>query len=60
MILIAFDPSIASQFFADCRTAATINNELDLQTQEQGLPILVCAGPLRPWSLLWPDLRHVE
>jgi 4-amino-4-deoxy-L-arabinose transferase-like glycosyltransferase len=60
VILVAWDPTSASLYFSGCRVAATIDNQLDLPTQEQGRPILVCAQPLRLWPSLWPDLRHVD
>jgi 4-amino-4-deoxy-L-arabinose transferase-like glycosyltransferase len=60
VILVAFDPDEATANFRDCRVAATIDNGDELDTQEQGAAIQVCAGPLRPWAVLWPLLRHIN
>ncbi len=60
VILVAFEPAGASPYFADCRVAATIDNGLDLPTQEQGRPIWICGSPLQAWPDLWPQLRHID
>jgi len=60
VILVAYGPIGAVRYFQGCRIAATIDNGYALPTQEQGDSIWVCAAPLRPWSELWPDLRHID
>jgi hypothetical protein len=60
VILVAFDASDVAPSFQGCRVASVIDNGYGLPTQEQGQPIWICAGPRRPWSELWPDLRHVN
>jgi 4-amino-4-deoxy-L-arabinose transferase-like glycosyltransferase len=42
---------------AGCRLATTIDNEAGVDNDEQGVRILVCAGPRRSWSEAWPELR---
>ncbi len=37
---------------------ARIDNDDGVDNDEQGAPVMVCAGPRRPWSEEWPDLRH--
>ncbi len=46
--------------FVGCREAARIDNRLGIDNEEQGGPIWVCHGPARPWSALWPGLRHLN
>ena len=61
VIAIGFeDPGYLPRFFAGCRVAARYDNGLDLDNEEQGAPISVCRGPLRPWSEVWPDLHHLH
>ncbi len=60
VILVAFDAAGAAASFVGCRVAATIDNGYALPTQEQGAPIWQCSGPRRPWSELWPTLRHIS
>jgi hypothetical protein len=43
----------------DCRPVARIDNGLDVDNDEQGTEIYVCAGPDRDWSAEWPSLRHL-
>ena len=60
VILVGWSPGYADTVFAGCRTAAVVDNGLDLQTRDQGSPILVCDGPRQAWSQLWPQLRHID
>ena len=60
VVLVAFDPVGETTLFDGCRLAATIDNGLNLPTQEQGQAISICNAPVRPWSELWPELRHVD
>lgn len=39
--------------------AATHDNRLDVDNDEQGTPIWICRGLTRTWSQLWPELRHL-
>jgi 4-amino-4-deoxy-L-arabinose transferase-like glycosyltransferase len=43
----------------DCRPATTIDNGLDVDNDEQGTEVFVCAGPRGSWSAVWPELRHL-
>jgi hypothetical protein len=46
--------------FADCRLAATIDNGVELDNEEQGGSVFVCQSPRRPWHQAWPALRHLD
>lgn len=46
--------------FASCREAATIDNGVDLDNEEQGGTVFVCRRPVRPWSEAWPQLTHLD
>jgi 4-amino-4-deoxy-L-arabinose transferase-like glycosyltransferase len=60
VVVVAYDEAAANALFKGCRVAATIDNGYELETEEQGLPILVCAAPIRPWSELWSSVRHID
>ena len=46
--------------FVDCRAAAVVDNGVDLENEEQGGTVFVCARPRKPWSEIWPSLRHLD
>lgn len=45
--------------FANCAQQGTVDNGLDLDTEEQGAPIWVCAAPRKNWLDLWPEVSHL-
>jgi hypothetical protein len=51
------DPSVD---FGACRRAATIDNGVGLDNEEQGGAVFVCGRPRRPWSEAWADLTHLD
>jgi 4-amino-4-deoxy-L-arabinose transferase-like glycosyltransferase len=51
------DPSVD---FTGCRPAATIDNGVGLENEEQGGTVFVCERPREPWSEMWDDLRHLD
>ncbi|MEV6973068.1 glycosyltransferase family 39 protein [Kitasatospora sp. NPDC093806] len=48
----------AERHFTDCRVVARVDNGHGVPNQEQHAPVLLCSGTDRPWSVLWPELRH--
>ena len=48
VILVGWSPGYADTVFAGCRTAAVVDNGLDLQTRDQGSPILSATARARP------------
>jgi hypothetical protein len=51
------DPSAAAPYFGGCAALGRIDDEVDLDNQEQGLPVMLC-HPTASWATLWPHLRH--
>ncbi|HEX6755121.1 MAG TPA: glycosyltransferase family 39 protein [Mycobacteriales bacterium] len=45
--------------FRNCQQRATIDNGLGLDTEEQGVPVWVCAEPAGSWFEIWPRVRHL-
>jgi hypothetical protein len=43
-----------------CSPLGSILMPHDVDNEEQGMLVWRCAGPLRPWIELWPDLRHIS
>ncbi|MFJ1707451.1 ArnT family glycosyltransferase [Kitasatospora sp. NPDC088346] len=44
--------------FTACRTVARVDNGHGTANMEQHAAIVLCAGPDRPWAVLWPLLRR--
>jgi 4-amino-4-deoxy-L-arabinose transferase-like glycosyltransferase len=51
------DPSVD---FRGCRRAATIDNGVGLDNEEQGGGVFVCARPRGSWAEAWPGLTHLD
>lgn len=51
------DPSYS---FDGCTAAATIDNGLDVDNEEQGKTVWVCAGPRGGWAGAWRQLVHLD
>ncbi len=60
VLLVGFNnPAAAAPEFAGCRTLAVVHNGLQLNNQEEGLPVMLCR-PAAAWPVLWPRLRHYD
>ncbi|MGH2857042.1 MAG: glycosyltransferase family 39 protein [Solirubrobacteraceae bacterium] len=59
-ILVGLYRAQAATDFTGCRLRARIDDGVGLNNQEQGTPVLACTGERRPWSALWPSLRHYD
>ncbi|MGI8571090.1 MAG: glycosyltransferase family 39 protein [Solirubrobacteraceae bacterium] len=59
-LLVGLDRQQAAAAFTDCEIHARINDGVGLSNNEQGAPVWVCRGERRPWSILWPSLRHYD
>ncbi|KQM81256.1 glycosyltransferase family 39 protein [Agromyces sp. Leaf222] len=46
--------------FDSCTTVAHLDNELDVDNEEQGVPITLCTGRTTGWDELWPRLAHLS
>ncbi|MFI2708361.1 glycosyltransferase family 39 protein, partial [Nocardioides sp. CER28] len=50
----------ADRYFTGCRVMARLDNHLDVDGEEQGLPVRLCAGPIGSWAEQWPRLVHYD
>lgn len=61
VVLVGFaDDAERARLFGGCQEAATLDNGIGLDTEEQGVPVWVCGAPSRPWAELWPEIRHLD
>jgi hypothetical protein len=51
---------VAAPLFRQCRILARLDNDHGVPNEEQGQLIAACTGPRRPWTALWPQLRHLD
>jgi hypothetical protein len=59
VIAVGLDPREVAAHLRDCTVAARIDNRAGVENEEQGIPVMVCGGPRRPWSRQWPALRRL-
>jgi 4-amino-4-deoxy-L-arabinose transferase-like glycosyltransferase len=59
VVVVGYREAAVERFFVGCRRAATLDNGLGLDTEEQGAPVWLCTGPARPWAELWPMVTHL-
>jgi hypothetical protein len=43
-----------------CREVARVDNGVDADNEEQGAPVLVCAGPRGTWADQWDEVSHLD
>jgi len=58
-VVIGYSERRLSRLFARCTVAGHVDNGQGLDNGEQGGPIWICRDPRRPWSVAWPDIRHL-
>ncbi len=46
--------------FAGCSVADTVDNDAGADNEERGTTVWLCDRPIRPWSVLWPGLVHLD
>jgi len=59
VIVLGLSPAEIAAHLRGCHEAARIGNDAGIENNEQGRPVVVCAGPRRSWSAEWRGLRHL-
>jgi 4-amino-4-deoxy-L-arabinose transferase-like glycosyltransferase len=59
-VLVGMSDIASSGLFASCTAAATLDNGVGVDNEEQGRSIHVCRDPTQPWSQLWPHFQHYD
>ncbi len=60
VVVVGFSLGQARGYFTGCQLRAQIDDGVGLNNDEQGEPVVLCSGERRPWSELWPSLRHYD
>jgi hypothetical protein len=55
-----WSPGYRDPSFGTCSLAATIGNDAGMPNEENGAGVYVCPAMPRPWSAIWPELRHLD
>jgi hypothetical protein len=50
----------SEEWFDSCELAGKLDNGVGVDNEEEGMPLLVCRGPVEPWSELWQRFRHLD
>ncbi|GAA1255471.1 dolichyl-phosphate-mannose-protein mannosyltransferase [Oryzihumus leptocrescens] len=58
-VVVGYPEADLRRWFTDVRRVTTIDDGVDLENDEQGQPVWLCASPTRPWATLWPQLRRL-
>ncbi|SHG67410.1 Dolichyl-phosphate-mannose-protein mannosyltransferase [Jatrophihabitans endophyticus] len=58
-VVVGYRAATLRGWFASCRRAATVDDGVDLDNDEQDGPVFVCTGPRDGWTGLWPRLRRL-
>ena len=59
-IVIGYATSDLTAWLTGCRTLTTLSTPHNLDNQENGATVSLCTGTRRPWSALWPQIRHYD
>ncbi|MGC0422020.1 ArnT family glycosyltransferase [Embleya sp. AB8] len=59
-IVVVREGEVTARFqgFVDCHLVTRVDNGKGVDNEEQHAVVELCAGTSKPWSRLWPDLRH--
>lgn len=59
-VIVGRQASSAQRWFGSCELVDTLDNRVNVDNEEQGMPVMVCTDPHEPWSELWDNFRHFD
>ncbi|MFE5670938.1 glycosyltransferase family 39 protein [Agromyces sp. NPDC056523] len=59
-IFVGYSPAFVGPLFESCEVRRLLDNDVDVDNEEQRLPITVCTGMRMPWSEAWPRFAHLD
>lgn len=59
VVAVGLTESELAAHFDGCRLVARVGNAADVDNDERGEPIDICAGTRAAWSRMWASLRHL-
>jgi len=57
-VAVGFDRPTLAAFCGSLQLAGHLDNHLDVNDDEQGAPVWICADLRASWTVIWPTLRH--
>lgn len=58
-VVVGYERDDLDRWFDRCDSAATVDNGVGVDNDEQGNTVWVCRNPVASWDELWPDVRHL-
>lgn len=49
-----------SRSFGSCEVRDRLDNGVGVDSEEQGVPVMVCRDPVGGWGAVWPRLAHLD
>jgi hypothetical protein len=59
VIAVGFNEARLATQLRGCATVAHIDNRAGVDNNEEGQPVVICAGPRGSWAQQWPKLRRL-
>ncbi|GAA1714040.1 glycosyltransferase family 39 protein [Isoptericola hypogeus] len=59
-VVVGDGVSAWSRSFAACEVADRLDNGVDVDTEEQGVAVMICRDPVGGWDAVWPRLAHLD
>ena len=59
VVLVGFDEAFLRTAFGDVTRAATLDNGVGVENEEQGTPVWIGRDQRGPWAEIWPTFRRV-
>lgn len=60
VLLVGGQLPAVKQFFAECTVVTELESGLEVDNEEEGVPVAICRTPNRPWAELWPEFAHLD
>ncbi|ACQ81812.1 conserved hypothetical protein [Beutenbergia cavernae DSM 12333] len=60
VVVVGEQVELARRVFDSCEVRARLDNDVDVDNEEQGVPVAVCAGRSSSWAEIWPLFAHLD
>ncbi len=59
-VFVGYSTRFVSPLFESCEVRGELDNGVDVENEEQGVPVVVCTGMRMPWSEAWARFAHLD